>query len=133
MIVGTAVSELIDKQESKMVFSMDEMDNPEARWYLSMTQVVDRVGTLDDLTEQTKATAPTTIKKPEHKKASNPSKVLAMEEVADSDDSSEDSFQPYEKPDSDSDDEEEDATLVNREKATAPVWVLILHFTPVAG
>ncbi|KAI9828662.1 MAG: telomere binding protein [Thelocarpon impressellum] len=130
MIVGRAISELIDKPENKMVFGGEEMDNIEARWYLSLTKANDRIGHLRDLKKHpSSASKPQPVKiepasqaKPnEHKKET---KVISIEEVVDDgNDSEDDEFVPYEKPDSDEEDEEEDATLVSREKATAPVYV----------
>ena len=132
MIVGTAISNLIDKPENKMLFTTEEMDSAEARWYLSLTQVQDKIGTLNDLHDTPRRAASeskgikssgSNSQKPS--KGAKTSKIISIEEVSDNDADNvdDDEFQPYEKPDSDEEDEEEDPTLVQRNKVTVPVYV----------
>ncbi|KAI9811374.1 MAG: telomere binding protein [Pycnora praestabilis] len=146
MVVGVAISELIDKPDKRMAFSMNEMDNPEARWYRSLTSVKDEVGSLKDLalpaemslvpvTRIADGLSPFRASKANRSKDSgrvsgpktlaqaSGTKIISIEEIGDDNEAMEDEFIPYEKPDSDEEDEDEDPTLVQRNKPTAPVYV----------
>ncbi|KAI9698436.1 MAG: telomere binding protein [Candelina mexicana] len=163
MVVGVAISELVDKPEKRMTFGTDELDNPDARWYKSLTTVQDEVdGSLETLTllrgndskrvakgshlcneKGQRFSAPNAAKAPKSgvisrnssvrllapttSRASSPStsKIISIEEIEDDeeDDVSSDDLIPYEKPDSDPEDEDEDPTLVQRNKPTAPLYI----------
>ncbi|KAI9720016.1 MAG: hypothetical protein M1812_003142 [Candelaria pacifica] len=163
MVVGVAISELIDKPGKRMAFGTDELDTPDARWYKSLINVQDDVtGPLETLNslrntdskgvakitqpskeKSRRVAAPSVAKGPKPSTAnrnslnsyspstsskvpSQPSsKIISIEEIEDDEDhevSSEDLI-PYEKPDSDPDDEDEDPTLVQRNKPKAPVYI----------
>lgn len=132
MIVGTAVSQLIDAQDKRMNFGAADLKGPDGLWYNGLTAVNDVVGSIGDLkispivaqkaTKKatmlaTSAAAETTLVR----RANATSKVLSIEEINDSSDSDEEDLPMYEKPDSDPSDEDEDPTLVQRDKPTAPV------------
>lgn len=130
MLVGTAISELVDAEGKRMKFSAEEVDSDDGRWYRSLTSVQDPVGSISDLRLATPKT-PTVPgdngsdvinskpQKPVNKQSS--SKIIAIEETNEGSDSEDDDLVAYEKPDSDVSDEDEDATLVQRNKPTAPV------------
>lgn len=137
MVVGEALSGLVDKGDKKMDFKLEEMSTPEAMWYKSLITVSDVVGSMDGLrsgpitrvgkthnTAQVERVAHSTIRQ-------GSSKIVAIEEIDDDtqDELDSDGLIPHEKPDSDMEDEDEDATLVTRNKPTAPVYIrdLILY------
>ena len=131
MVVGTAVSELVDADDKRMKFSMTEIDDDDGMWYRSLCKHNDVIGSMEDL----KAVASRTVKgfakaaskqsrmekEPtvKHKLATE-SKIISIEEIADSGDEDDD-LPMYEKPDTDEEDSDEDATLVQRNKPTVPV------------
>ena len=125
MIVGVAVSDLVDQSDKKMTFSSEEIDNDEGRWLRSLTKVMDSIGSISDLMATTiDSPAPKKrIQRPrspvQQSKLASVSKIMSIEEI---DDTSDDEALPmYEKPDSDDEDSEDDPTLVQRDKPTAPV------------
>ena len=132
MVVGTAVSELVDSEEKRMHFSMQEIDSEEGLWYRSLCKFNDTIGSLDDFRavtlhgKQLLAKSPT--KEQPRSKIAPPkpsittSKVISIEEV-DENGSEDEDIPVYEKPDSDPEDEDEDATLLQRNKPVAPVFV----------
>lgn len=132
MVVGTAVSELVDAEDKRIKFSMSEIDDDDGKWYRSLCKHNDVVGSLDDLKAvalrtskvSTKAVYKQTHLKKEtlvKQKPVTQSKIISIEEVTE-DSGDEDADLPtYEKPDSDEEDSDEDATLVQRNKPTAPV------------
>jgi telomere length regulation protein len=136
MIVAVAVSRLTDGTDKAMNFDTDEMESDFAKSKLSLIEVRDEVGTVDDLKKITKQSDP--LPKPAAepqrpaKKITKPvktkpatSKIIAIEEISSSSDS-EDDLQPYAKPDSDASDSEDDPTLINRSKPSAPVYITTL-------
>lgn len=134
MIVGTGISQLIEEPGKAMKFDLDEMQSEEALWYLSLTRVHDKVGAVESIrslqkapatTQQpTKGTQPSQGQKP-RARSDRPqaSKIVAIEEIDDSEEETEedDDLLPYEKPDEDAEDEDEDPTLIQRNKPSAPV------------
>ena len=134
MFVGTAISELVDPKGKQLNFSTEEIDSTDGQWYRSLTHVQDDVGSIEDLkptiADPKSKTASTTKAKPQLQKLDklssgerSASKIITIEEVEDKSGSEEDDLVAYEKPDSDVSDEDEDATLVQRNKPTAPVFV----------
>jgi telomere length regulation protein len=135
MVVGEALSSLVDKGDKRMDFHMEEMKTPEANWFKSLVEVSDQVGPLDPLkagivsirrkeTPLRTAVSLQSVARPIAPVAG--SKIVAITEIED--DSNEegsevDGFTPYAKPDSDVEDSDEDATLITRDKPTAPVYV----------
>ncbi|KAK5990499.1 DNA replication checkpoint tel2-like protein [Cladobotryum mycophilum] len=139
MIVGESLSALIDKNAQKLDFHMEEMDTEEAQWLKSLTTISDGIGPVDSLLKedsQKPASQPQTkaIRKPVSKPKGKPkakvteSKPIAIIEEIDSSDD-EDDLAPLAK-DSDPEDSDDNAELVQRNKVKAPVYVrdLILFF-----
>ena len=130
MIVGTAISELVDPEDKRMIFSSEHINSTDGQWYRGLTSVDDALGSVADLPGPSalkRSSAPLTKPAVTNGKAANPSmrssdtsKIVSIEEIDDSSESEED-LPMYEKPDSDESDEDEDPTLVQREKPTAPV------------
>jgi telomere length regulation protein len=134
MIVGTGISQLIEEPGKAMRFDLEDMQSEEALWYLSLTTVQDNVGTFESIralqnaplrTQQpTKGTQISQNQKPKaHSNPLQPSKIVAIEEIDDSEEDTDedDGLLPYEKPDDDAEDEEDDPTLIQRNKPSAPV------------
>lgn len=131
MVVGTAFSELVDPKDKRMAFSTDEMDSSDGQWYRSLTGVYDTLGSIEDLKS---ASTPLTESSPLPSRSINSSKsarpkkptqpssrVISIEKIDNSSESEADDLPMYEKPDSDPDDDDEDPTLVQRDRPTAPV------------
>jgi telomere length regulation protein len=134
MIVGTGISQLIEEPGKAMKFDLDEMQSEEALWYLSLTTVHDKVGPVESIKTLQKASSSTQqpIKSTQPNRNQKPSarsnrpqtsKIVAIEEIDDSEEEPEedDDLLPYEKPDEDAEDEDEDPTLIQRNKPSAPV------------
>ncbi|RFU36062.1 hypothetical protein B7463_g276, partial [Scytalidium lignicola] len=134
MIVGEALSSLVDKGDKLLDFKMEEMDTAEARWYKGLVTVSDKVGSINGLkveavTMITKKISKASIHKttkPSHtsKTAPNSSKIISIEEIeTDEEESDDEGLAAYMKPDSDAEDSDEDPTLITRNKPTAPVYI----------
>ncbi|KAF2482226.1 telomere length regulation protein-domain-containing protein [Neohortaea acidophila] len=146
MVVATAVSRLTDRESSRMNFGTDEMDTDDARWYLHLPDIRDRCGNLRLFSEllqahQMQSKSPRPVQQPparEKQQILNGKPVFGpprppaqtevigdrITEILDDDGASEiDDFKPYAKPDSDPEDSDEDATLVNRDKVRPPAYI----------
>jgi telomere length regulation protein len=136
MVVGMAISNLVDKPGSKMGFDIDDLKTPEAKWYQNLVKVDDKIGCFKDIkgafgvkeVDSATTARPRPTKKPIQPKPTP--KPLIQEEVQGPrimeilDDSEEDDdLVPYAKPDSDPEDEDEDPTMINRDKPKAPVYI----------
>ncbi|KAF3484035.1 uncharacterized protein GIQ15_03359 [Arthroderma uncinatum] len=129
MVVGTSLSKLTDKPENHMKFDLAEMESEEALWYLNLSKTQDRVGTIEELKKshtsrsiiQPKKSSPNTRRKATQKGDQKPvaSKISPIE--VESDESEEDGLTPYQKPDADASDSDEDPTLIQRSKPNPPV------------
>lgn len=131
MIVGTAISELVDPKERRMNFDSEDVRSAEGQWYRSLTRLQDSIGSITDM----KAAIPVSKKKKSRSEAesnngkpstpvvqpTSSSKVVSIEEIESSSGSEEDDLPVYEKPDSDAFDSDDDPTLVQRDKPSAPV------------
>ncbi|KAI4178386.1 MAG: hypothetical protein LQ348_005612, partial [Seirophora lacunosa] len=135
MYVGTAVSELVDAPDKRMNFSSEELASAQGRQYLSLSKVEDpfrSIGGLKRGKAKDKQVVNRRGKAPavQHAKPSSSnshlkaSRVISIEEVESASDSEEEDDLPvYAKPDSDASDSDEDPTVINREKPTAPVYI----------
>ncbi|EPS33407.1 hypothetical protein PDE_08369 [Penicillium oxalicum 114-2] len=136
MIVGTGISQLIEKPGNSMKFDLDEMRSDEAMSYLGLTKVQDAVGSVESIQElrhESSTTKQRTREARTSKEAgSQPnriqpqtSKIVTIEEIDDSgeDIGSDGDLLPYEKPDDDMEDDDDDPTLVQRNKPSAPVYI----------
>jgi telomere length regulation protein len=134
MIVSMTISGLTDKKANQLTFTDDAMETEEAKWYQQLVHVDDKVGCLEDI--RNAATIGKRVASiPIEKKAlpARPQKVtgkhsLSSQAVISSgprivelDSDEEEDLIPYAKPDSDPEDEDEDPTLIQRNKPKAPV------------
>jgi telomere length regulation protein len=129
MIVGEALSALVENPEKRMNFKTEELENTEAQWYKSLTGVKDSIGSISMLrNEKLVIRQNKKIKTRIDKSGTKPvtqqanTKIFAIQEL-DDDKSEDDDLVPYAKPDSDAEDSDEDPTLVQRNKPTAPVYI----------
>ncbi|PQE25264.1 telomere length regulation protein [Rutstroemia sp. NJR-2017a WRK4] len=130
MVVGEALSSLVDKGDKVMDFKMEETKTSEAKWYKSLVNVKDTIGDLEALRSKFVPKSPKSKRHTTSKSTTKPNplqgstKILSIEEVEDDDEvSSDDGLTPYAKPDSDAEDSDEDPTLITRNKPTAPVYI----------
>ncbi|RGP80396.1 DNA replication checkpoint tel2 [Fusarium longipes] len=140
LVVGEALSALIDDNKKRLDFKMEETDTEEARQLKGLTKISDPVGPIDPilsnlLMETTPPKRKSAVsskvvkKKPKQKKPLiTEVKPKAIIEEIDSSEEDED-LVPYSK-DSDPEDSDDDATLVQRNKPKAPVYIrdLISYF-----
>lgn len=141
MVVATAISKLVDTPDKAMNFGVEEMDSEEANTWFELVNVADTVGDLNALKTATTLAVPKTAKKrpfaTNSKRSSKPvpqsTRIIAIEEISDSDKenaSSEEEddpdLRPYSRPDSDPEDSDDDPTLINRNKPSAPVYIITL-------
>ncbi|CAO1598092.1 telomere binding protein [Xanthoria calcicola] len=135
MYLGTAMSRLVDPPERRMNFDSEEMTSSQGRRYLSLTELQDQLGSIDDLghKEANSELSNCPMKKPTAKeneskeayrrKAPSESKVISIEEIGDESESEDEDLPVYAKPDSDASDSDEDPTVIERNKPTAPVYI----------
>jgi len=121
MVVGESLSSLVDREGSKMSFGVHETSTEEAKWWKSIPNIEDAVGSASGL-----LSSPELIVKKKQPtiqpKAKVTSVIQVIEEVKDiSEEEDDDDLMPYAKPDSDPEDSEEDAADVVRKRDTAPV------------
>ena len=136
MLVGEAISGLVESTSNRMDFKMEELKSPEAEWYKSLVNVVDSLGSVESLRKHIAPGAkPSQLARPrEVKKPTRPSqhssKIISIEELDDENSEEDSDLVPYTKPGSDEEDSDEDPTLVVRNKPTAPVYIrdLISYF-----
>ncbi len=148
MVVGEALSGLVDDDKKRLDFHMDDTKSDEAVWLKGLVQVSDTVGspgalrkatptqdTLRPSRPQAGHTKQATVK-PVRRQPVLPRKAgFVIEELDDDDDSriqssNDDGLAVYAKPDSDAEDSDDDPTLVRRDKPKAPVYIrdLIAYF-----
>jgi telomere length regulation protein len=128
--VGIAISKLVDKSDLQLKFDLEDSEAAEAKWYECLTKVDDKLGSISDL--KTAVNSINASKKPQKKiKSSDISSKPAVTEIkgprvievlSDSEDEDED-LVAYEKPDSDPEDNDDDPTVISRNKPTAPVYI----------
>ena len=139
MTVATAVSRLVDPADKVMNFGSEEMEEESVQNMLSLVHVNDKVGKIQELTTQHQLKDIPVVeemieeleqprKKKTFKKATpkpQSSKIISIEEVDDEEDE-EDDLIPYNKPEDDPSDSDDDPTLINRSKPSAPVYIIDL-------
>ena len=130
MAVGMAVSGLVAPPDQRLKFESDELESENGRWYASLVHIDDKVGSLEDLTllkgDSGATKKPTSKPQATKRKVGKPvaqSKIIEIEEIDDGSENGSDSDEipVFAKPDSDPEDEDEDPTLIERNKPTAPV------------
>lgn len=139
MVVGEALSSLIDNKDKKLSFKMEETDTDEAQYLKALIKVSDPVGPMGPILSaeqqqavsrpQKKPSAATKAGKSQQKKKAIPKPKIAttkpkaiIQEIDSSGDEEEDDLVPYAK-DSDPEDSDEDPTLVQRNKPKPPVYI----------
>lgn len=130
MAIGSAISKLVDKADGRMKFDFEGQEADEVAQLQSLVEVIDIVGSLQDLqrtsnTDSHIISSPRNHPKPLPQKPSPlpSSKILVIEEIGDDEDDDDD-LTPMAKPGVDPEDETDDPTLVNRNKPRAPVSVV---------
>ncbi|KAL7819611.1 telomere length regulation domain-containing protein [Trichoderma gracile] len=143
LIVGESLSTLMDDKSQKLDFHMEETESEEAQWLKSLTNVSDEVGPVEPILkaeavgpaakkENRPSQKPTQKSKTQSKAKPEPSistiKPIAIIEEVDSSEDDDEDLVPYAKG-SDPEDSDDDATLVQRNKQKAPVYIrdLILY------
>ena len=129
MVVGTTVSKLVDRTGARMTFDFDESEREEVTWYQDLLVVDDLPGSLSDLPLVSKPRRKSSEGKTRKTSTKSPSKTLQIEAktpkpkimVVEEEEDEDDDLTPYAKPDSDTEDETEDATMVERNKPKVPV------------
>lgn len=134
LVVGETLSALVDDNKKRLDFKMEQTETEEAKHLKDLTNVSDPIGSIDPILsnletetipQKRKVIAPnkTIQKKTKQKKKPTvtESKPKAIIEEVDSSDDDED-LAPYSK-DSDPEDSDDDATLVQRNKPKPPVYI----------
>src|ERR1700738_548814 len=90
MVIGEALSSLVEKPDKQMKFKLEELESSEARWYKSLTQVRDTTGSLDllksgTLARITKRKPPSKRTMPARALPQGQSKIIAIEELDEAD------------------------------------------------
>ena len=129
MVVGEALSSMVNKGDKKLDFKMEDTESVEGKWYKSLVGISDEVGTIEPLLKphaDVSAPAPEQPRRaaaPVRKPASQlPKTGFVIEELSD-DELTDDDVVAYGKPDSDEEDSDDDATLIRRDKPKAPVYI----------
>lgn len=129
MVAGEALSGLVDTGEKKLDFHMEETGSEEGRWYQSLAHIADDVGPLAPLLDQPDSRSPKITRPGRQKETPQqsrtvkpPSRGFVIEEVEEGEEEADD-LVPYDKPDSDAEDSDEDPTLIRRDKPKAAVYI----------
>ncbi|KAB5580559.1 telomere length regulation protein-domain-containing protein [Coniochaeta sp. 2T2.1] len=132
LLVGEALSGLVEKGDKQLDFHTEETNQEEGKWYKGLVQVADQPGSVEALkTKETKKAEPLPPNPAKQVNISQssaarptrqPPQGFVIEEVED-DESEDDDLIAYAKPDSDAEDSDDDATLVRRDKPKAPVYI----------
>ncbi|PFH60779.1 hypothetical protein XA68_10344 [Ophiocordyceps unilateralis] len=128
MVVGESLSALTDGKAKKLDFHMEEMETDEADWLKGLGQTEDVVGSFESLVSCQDSTLPVSSSQPLSRRKPKPRPAMSapplpkaiIEEIDSSGD--EEDLVPYAKG-SDPEDSDDDATLVQRNKPRAPVYV----------
>jgi telomere length regulation protein len=134
LVVGESLSALVDDNKKRLDFKMEQTETEEAKHLKDLTKVSDPIGSIDPILSNLEtetipqkrklATPNKTIqKKTKQKKkpiVTEPKPKAIVEEVDSSDD--DEDLAPYSK-DSDPEDSDDDATLVQRNKPKPPVYI----------
>ncbi|ENH61189.1 DNA replication checkpoint protein tel2 [Fusarium oxysporum f. sp. cubense race 1] len=141
LVVGESLSALIDDKKQRLDFKMGQTETEEAQQLKSLTKVSDRVGPIDPILfdhaietvpQKRKPSTPSEALQKKAKQKKKPvvteAKPKAIIEEIDSSEEDDD-LAPYSK-DSDPEDSDDDATLVQRNKPKPPVYIrdLISYF-----
>ena len=114
-----------------MKFDLEEADSGDMGSYLGLTHDPLAIGSLEDLHTPTENRQPSATIKPQAlpvrkkavQKASKTPRAVKAPLVQEIDGNFNDGIPTYAKPDSDPEDEDEDPTVIQRDKPTAPVYI----------
>jgi telomere length regulation protein len=128
--VGVAISKMVDKPELQLKFELEGAEAEEAKLYNHLTTIDDKLGEPSDLKTPDRSADKIRTTQPKAKTLPKPSTPViveiegprVIEILSDSEDEDKD-LMSYGKPDSDPEDEDDDPTVVNRNKPTAPVYI----------
>ena len=132
MVVGNSVSDAVDAKDKRLNFSIDEGEHSDAKWYAGLIKVKDSMGSISDLkvvgdlhstghkNKPTQKSGNGQSKKAEPVQKST-SKIIAIEEIMNDSDREDYNLPVFAKPDSDPEDSDDDPTVVERNKPSAPV------------
>ncbi|KAL0468935.1 telomere length regulation domain-containing protein [Neurospora intermedia] len=126
MVIGEGLSSLVDKGDKRLNFQVEEMEVPDGKWYKSLVEIQDTLGSWDPLLNPQELTQKrTSSKRPPHKPAPIQPRTqgFIIEELSDESLSEQDDVVGYQKPDSDAEDSDDDPELVRRDKVKAPVYI----------
>jgi telomere length regulation protein len=123
MVVGESISEMTDKDGKAMEFGVEETTTEEAKWWKSIRHVEDTVGSVAGLDDTKGEMVVRKKKQSKLKTETQMSSVIQVIKEIKSEDEEDGDLMPYPKPDSDAEDSDDDPTLINRKKDTAPVYV----------
>jgi telomere length regulation protein len=140
MMVSSAISKLVDPPELQLKFELEGDEASEAEWYRRLTEVDDKIGSLQALkAKDTNKAGPQRggAKGKQSSQTGKPAKAKApaesssvteisgprIVEILGESEDEDDDLVPYEKPDSDPEDDTDDPTEINRNKPTAPVYI----------
>ncbi|CVK84007.1 related to TEL2 Protein involved in controlling telomere length and position effect [Fusarium mangiferae] len=141
LVVGESLSALIDDKKQRLDFKMEQTETEEAQQLKNLTKVSDPVGPIDPILfdhaietvpQKRKPSTPSEALQKKAKQKKKPvvteAKPKAIIEEIDSSEEDDD-LAPYSK-DSDPEDSDDDATLVQRNKPKPPVYIrdLISYF-----
>ena len=134
MVVSTAISRLVDKPDCQISFGFDSEEAKKADWYINLMNINDPIGTNNDLIalkESPDTYLPvTTLKRPKQLRPKPSPKPLSpkierprvtIQEIEEDNGKRKEDLVPYAKADSDPEDEEDDPTLVKRDRPKPPV------------
>lgn len=136
LVVGESLSALIDDNKKRLDFKMEETETEEAQQLKSLTKVSDAIGPIEPILSDpetetlTQPRKSTTKPRPPQKKQKQKKKPLVaevkpkaiIEEIGSSSEEEDDDLAPYSK-DSDPEDSDDDATLVERNRPKPPVYI----------
>ena len=116
MIVGEAVSRKVDSDGPQLSFKVPETEDTSAESWRSLISIDDKLAPLKDLEGGIIEIIEEDVKKEE------PKMISADEFLVDDEDNMDIDLRKYAVPDSDAEDEDEDPTLVSRDKSPAPLY-----------
>ncbi|KAM0420525.1 hypothetical protein ACHAPT_011694 [Fusarium lateritium] len=135
LVVGESLSALIDDKKKRLDFKMEETETEEAQQLKNLTKVSDVIGpigpilsdpTIETTTQPRKASVKPKSSQKRQKQKKNPLiaevKPKAIIEEVDSSEEEDEDLAPYSK-DSDPEDSDDDATLVERNRPKPPVYI----------
>ncbi|KAL1952575.1 hypothetical protein VTO42DRAFT_4796 [Malbranchea cinnamomea] len=133
MAVAMAFSKLVDTPDNALKFDVPDMEGQEAQWYIDLPKIKDSVGTVTSLKSLGTPDADTDQKQSKEgaskyrssgkPKPNNHVAKAVIEEISEGSEEEDEDLMMYEKPDTDASDSEDDPTLVQRSKPTAPVYI----------